>query len=966
MSDMTVSKLAESKNIPVEKLLKQMEEAGLPQRKASDVVTNEQIERLVLGAARPVLKTTRTERSTLKTGSGAAKKSVVVETRKKRVIAIPTQDDVVADAAVTAEPEAPAAVEAVVEPVIEAVVEPVVEAVVEAVAQPVVEPEPVVEVAAEPEPVVEVAVEPEPVAEAPVEPQAAVEDAPVADAPVVEAVAEVEAPVADVEKVEEVAAPVAPREPAGRSAMDDAEQRRQAAILARREQEAQERKELAARKKQLEEERLAKEAAARAPKPTLSKKPEAPAPAAAPSAAAVAAAAHAPNDNSPAAVAARKRLKEEEDEKKKKGAVKAVRDKNARGKPSRSNVFNIIDEEDVDRHKDDMEHRPFSRGGKSKGKAANKHSFQKPTEKQVLEIQLPEQIQVSDLAQKMNVKGVEVVKALMKLGVMATVNQTIDRDTASIVVEELGHTPVVLSENALEENLEALVASDEGTLKPRAPVVTVMGHVDHGKTSLLDYIRKAKVASGEAGGITQHIGAYRVFTDRGEITFLDTPGHAAFTAMRARGAQSTDVVILVVAADDGVMPQTVEAVQHAKAAGVPIVVAVNKIDKPTADPDRVKQELVQRDVVPDDWGGDTQFVNVSAHTGEGIDALLEAVLLQSEMLELTAAADIAARGAVIESRLDKGRGAVASVLVQAGTLRKGDIVLAGQNYGRVRAMFDHNGKAIDEAGPSVPVELLGLDGVPNAGDSFMVVPDERKAREVAQFREQKERQTRQLRQQALNLENMFNSMGSDEKKVLNVVLKADVRGSLEAIQASLAGLGNDEVQVNVVSGGVGGIAETDVTLAITTGAVILGFNVRADGAARKRAEVEGVEIRYYSIIYQLLDEMKQALGGMLAPETQEEILGIAQVREVFNSPKFGQIAGCMVIEGTVYRNRPIRVLRDNVVIFQGQLESLRRFKDDASEVRHGMECGIGVKDYNDVRAGDQIEVYQVNTITRTL
>jgi translation initiation factor IF-2 len=630
-------------------------------------------------------------------------------------------------------------------------------------------------------------------------------------------------------------------------------------------------------------------------------------------------------------------------------------------------VFEILDEEDVERHSEDMDFRPFTRGtGKHKVKMSNKHTFQRPTEKQVLQVALPEEIPVGDLAQKMNVKGVEVVKALMKLGVMANISQVVDRDTATLIVEEFGHTAVSVSENAVEEDLEALLAGDEGTAAPRAPVVTVMGHVDHGKTSLLDYIRKAKVAAGEAGGITQHIGAYRVETARGVITFLDTPGHAAFTAMRSRGAQSTDVVILVVAADDGVMPQTVEAIQHAKAAGVPIVVAINKIDKPAADPERVKNELVQREVIPEEWGGDTQFIPVSAHTGEGIDSLLEAVLLQAEMLELRAPADIPAQGVVIESRLDKGRGAVASLLVQRGTLRRGDIVLAGLNYGRVRAMFDHTGHAITEAGPSVPVELLGLDGVPNAGDSFMVVPDERRAREVAQFREQKQRQSRHGRQQSVNLENMFDNMGADEKKVLNIVLKADVRGSLEAIQSALAGLGNNEVEVRVVSGGVGGIAETDVNLAVTTSAVILGFNVRAEGAARKRAEQEGVEIRYYSIIYNLLDEMKLALAGMLAPETREEIVGIAQVRDVFNSPKFGQIAGCMVVEGIVYRNKPIRVLRDNVVIYQGQLESLRRFKDDASEVRAGMECGIGVKDYNDVKVGDQIEVYQVTTIARTL
>jgi translation initiation factor IF-2 len=662
----------------------------------------------------------------------------------------------------------------------------------------------------------------------------------------------------------------------------------------------------------------------------------------------------------------RSKQEEEDDKIKKKGAIKA-KEKTGRAKPNRNDVFEIIDEEDVERHSEDMDFRPFSRGtGKHKVKVSNKHTFQRPTEKQVLEIALPEEIQVGELAQKMNVKGVEVVKALMKLGVMATVSQTIDRDTATIIVEEFGHSSVAVSENAVEEDLEAMLAVEEGTSLPRAPVVTVMGHVDHGKTSLLDYIRKAKVAAGEAGGITQHIGAYRVQTDRGVITFLDTPGHAAFTAMRSRGAQSTDVVILVVAADDGVMPQTVEAIQHAKAAGVPIVVAINKIDKPSADSERVKNELVQRDVIPDDWGGDTQFVPVSAHTGEGIDRLLEAVLLQAEMLELKAPADIPAQGVVIESRLDKGRGAVASLLVQRGTLRRGDVVLAGVNYGRVKAMFDHTGRPVDEAGPSVPVELLGLNGVPNAGDGFMVVPDERRAREVAQFREQKQRISRHGRQQAVNLENIFSNIGADEKKVLNVVLKADVRGSLEAIQSALLALGNDEVEVRVVSGGVGGIAETDVNLAATTGAIVLGFNVRAEGAARKRAEQEGLEIRYYSIIYNLLDEMKQALGGMLAPETREEIVGIAQVRDVFSSPKFGQIAGCMVVEGTVYRNKPIRVLRDNVVIYQGQLESLRRFKDDASEVRAGMECGIGVKDYNDVKPGDQIEVYQVTTIARSL
>ncbi|MGL4565483.1 MAG: translation initiation factor IF-2, partial [Halioglobus sp.] len=487
-----------------------------------------------------------------------------------------------------------------------------------------------------------------------------------------------------------------------------------------------------------------------------------------------------------------------------------------------------------------------------------------------------------------------------------------------------------------------------------------------GKTSLLDYIRKSRVASGEAGGITQHIGAYHVETDHGMITFLDTPGHAAFTAMRARGAKSTDIVILVVAADDGVMPQTVEAVQHAKAAGVPLIVAINKMDKPSADPERVKNELSVHEVIPEAWGGDTQFMPVSAHTGEGISELLDAVLLQAEVLELTAARDVPAQGIVIESRLDKGRGPVASLLIQSGTLRRGDVVLAGLQFGRVRAMLDENGESIEEAGPSIPVEILGLNGTPDAGDQFAVVESEKRAREIAEFRHTKSRDTRLQRQQASKLDNMFESMTAGERKTLNIVLKADVRGSLEAIQAALMDLGNDEVQVNIVVGGVGGITETDVNLAVTSKAVVFGFNVRADAAARKLVESEGVDLRYYNVIYNLIDDVKDALTGMLAPERREEILGIAEVRDIFGSPRYGQVAGCMVIEGTVYRSRPIRVLRDNVVIYQGELESLRRFKDDASEVRNGMECGIGVKNYTDVKVGDLIEVYEVKEIARSL
>jgi translation initiation factor IF-2 len=613
---------------------------------------------------------------------------------------------------------------------------------------------------------------------------------------------------------------------------------------------------------------------------------------------------------------------------------------------------------------------PRRRGGRRKIKATHeehgKHGFEMPTAKKVYEVQIADMVSVGDLAQQMSVKAGLVIKELMKLGVMATINQMIDQDTATLVVEELGHRVKLVSADALEENLTEDLAQHEGTPEPRAPVVTVMGHVDHGKTSLLDYIRKTKVASGEAGGITQHIGAYHVDTDRGMVSFLDTPGHAAFTAMRARGARSTDIVILVVAADDGVMPQTIEAIQHAKAAEVPLIVAVNKIDKEGADPDRVKNELAAQEVIPEEWGGDYQFVHVSAMTGDGIDTLLDAVLLQAELLELQAPRDVPAQGIVIESRLDKGRGPVASLLVQSGTLRQGDMVLAGLHYGRARAMLDEDGQPIEEAGPSIPVEILGLDGTPDAGDQFAVLESEKRARELADFRQEKMRENRIQRQQASKLDNMFESMTAGVRSTLNIVVKADVRGSLEALQSALMDLGNEEVQVNIVSGGVGGITETDINLAMTSEAVVFGFNVRADGAARRLVEQEGVDLRYYNVIYDLIDDVKQALTGMLAPEMREEILGIAEVRDVFRSPKFGLIAGCMVTEGTVYRSRPIRVLRDNVVIYEGELESLRRFKDDASEVRNGMECGIGVKNYNDVKVGDQIEVYEVREIARSL
>ncbi|MGP9686825.1 translation initiation factor IF-2 [Halomonas sp. AOP25-F1-15] len=603
------------------------------------------------------------------------------------------------------------------------------------------------------------------------------------------------------------------------------------------------------------------------------------------------------------------------------------------------------------------------RGGNQTGNG--KHAFQKPTQPIVREVSIPESISVAELADKMSIKANEVIKAMFNMGAAVTINQTIDQDTAAIVVEEMGHTPKLVKDDALEtEMLEGI--SYEGEEITRSPVVTVMGHVDHGKTSLLDYIRKAKVATGEAGGITQHIGAYHVEDNHGGVTFLDTPGHAAFTAMRARGAKATDVVILVVAADDGVMPQTVEAIEHSKAAGVPMVVAVNKIDKQGIDLDRIKNELSQHGVISEEWGGDTQFIHVSAKTGEGMEELLEAIQLASEVLELKAVPSAPGKGVVVESRLDKGRGPVATVLVQNGTLKKGDIVLAGLHYGRVRALTNELAQQVDAVGPAMPVEIQGLGGTPDAGDDFMVVADEKKAREVANFRQGKYREVRLARQQKAKLENMFSQMGQDEVAKVNIVLKADVQGSLEAIKGALEELSTEEVEVAVVSSGVGGITGTDANLALASEAIVVGFNVRADAAAREIIEREGLDLRYYSVIYHLIDEVKQAMSGMLAPEWKEEIVGIAEVRDVFRAPKIGAIAGCMVIEGSVHRNKKIRVLRDDVVIYEGELESLRRFKDDVQEVRNGMECGIGVKNYNDVQVGDKIEVFDQVKVERSL
>ena len=589
----------------------------------------------------------------------------------------------------------------------------------------------------------------------------------------------------------------------------------------------------------------------------------------------------------------------------------------------------------------------------------------KPTEFIAREVEVPDMIAVGELAQRMTVKAGEVIKTLMELGVMATINQTIDQDMATAVVEVMGHRVKLIHEDAIEQALEKSLRV-EGDGEPRPPVVTVMGHVDHGKTSLLDKIRHTRVVSGEAGGITQHIGAYSVETEYGRICFIDTPGHAAFTAMRARGARVTDIVILVVAADDGVKPQTLEAIQHAQAAEVPIVVAINKMDLEGANAEQVIKELAANQVMPEDWGGDALFAQVSAVTGKGISSLLEAVLLQAEILELKAAPDAPARGVVIESRLDRGRGPVSTVLVQNGTLQRGDVIIAGEHHGRVRTMLDDQGKQTECAGPSQPVEVLGLGGTPAAGDDFSVVTDERSARELAEFRRDKTLEQRQTMQQAAKLDNMFAGLGEGEKRVLKLVVKADVRGSLEAILQALAELSDAEVIVSVLGSGVGGVTESDVNLALTYGAGIVGFNVRADRAAKAIVEREGLDLRYYSVIYELIDDVKQALSGMLSPELREEIIGVAEVRDVFQSPRLGRIAGCMVTEGAVHRNKPIRVLRDNVVIYEGELESLRRFKEDVSEVRNGTECGIGVRNYNDVRLGDLIEVFESHEVERTL
>ncbi|MEI7969644.1 MAG: translation initiation factor IF-2, partial [Betaproteobacteria bacterium] len=607
-----------------------------------------------------------------------------------------------------------------------------------------------------------------------------------------------------------------------------------------------------------------------------------------------------------------------------------------------------------------------AKSGSRHGDAAAQHQFSAPTEPVVREILIPETITVATLAQKMSVKAAEVIKVLMKMGSMVTINQVLDQETAMILVEEMGHVGKQAKLDDPEAYLSEAEVREETTAEHRAPVVTVMGHVDHGKTSLLDYIRRTRVASGEAGGITQHIGAYHVDTPRGMITFLDTPGHEAFTAMRARGAKVTDLVILVVAADDGVMPQTVEAIHHAKAAKVPIVVAMNKIDKPDANPERVRQELVAREVVPEDWGGDTMFIEVSARTGQGVDGLLEGVLLQAEVLELKAPRNAPAKGIVIEARLDKGRGPVATVLVQSGTLKRGDVVLAGAVFGKVRALVDEAGRTVQEAGPSIPVEVLGLSEVPMAGEEVLVVGDERKAREIALFRQGKFRDVKLARQQAAKLDNMFDQMAAGGTKTLSLIIKSDVQGSYEALQTALEKLSTGEVKVNIVHSGVGAITESDVNLALASNAVIIGFNTRADATAKKLVGSHGIDVRYYNVIYEAVDEVRAALSGMLAPERKENIIGLIDIRQVFRISKVGAVAGCYVLEGMARRNSLVRILRDNVVIHTGELDSLKRFKDDVREVKAGFECGLSIKNFDDIRVGDQVEAYEIVEIARTL
>ncbi|GAB3242051.1 hypothetical protein GCM10027296_00250 [Chitinimonas naiadis] len=912
---MNVSQFAADLRMPPQHLLDQLRAAGVDKSGVDDALTEQDKTKLlsylrsVHGSAmdKPKVTLARKQTTEIKKSDASGKnRTIQVEVKKKRVVLAP---EVAAsaehvEAAVIAE-----------EPVVETVV---VVAEPEVVAEPVVAEVPVVEVEA-------VAV-PEPVA---IEPVVEAAPEPVVEAPV-EAVAEA-AP----------AAPLSRADVLGQAELDarEVQAARQRALFERQAADIKAKQDREAARKAAQEAavKAAAEAAA-APKPaptehTLHRAPSKPG--------------EVKKDAKPAAADVKKAAAPAKDGwgdgAKRRGGLKTRGGDTGTGNGWKSG----------------------KKGGRNRGADDNAHGFQAPTEPIAREVDVPETISVADLAHKMAVKAAEVIKVLMKMGMMVTINQVLDQETAMIVVEEMGHQAVAARLDDPETYLDGS-EKQEHELLPRAPVVTVMGHVDHGKTSLLDYIRRAKVAAGEAGGITQHIGAYHVETEKGMITFLDTPGHEAFTAMRARGASATDIVVLVVAADDGVMPQTIEAIHHAKAAKVPIVVAVNKIDKQGANIERIRQELVSHEVVPEDWGGDTQFIEVSAKMGTNIDGLLDAILLQAEVLELTAAVDAPAKGIIIEARLDKGRGPVSTMLVQSGTLRKGDVVLAGGVFGKVRAMLDETGKSINEAGPSIPVEILGLSEVPNAGEDAMVLADERKAREIALFRQGKFRDVKLAKQQAAKLENLMASMTEGEVQNLPIIIKADVQGSFEALSQSLQKLSTSEVRVNILHSGVGGITESDVNLALASKAVIIGFNVRADAMARKLAESEGVDIRYYNIIYDAVDEVKAALSGMLAPEKKEQVIGSVEIRQVFTVSKVGSIAGCLVHEGVVKRGAGVRLLRNNVVIHQGELESLKRFKDDAKEVKAGFECGLQLKNYNDIQEGDMLEVFEIIEIARTL
>jgi translation initiation factor IF-2 len=917
MDQISVTQFAGELKMPATVLLEQLRKAGVDKGGAQDMLTEQDKARLLdylrrsHGETQPKAKITLTRKQTSEikaTDATGRARTVQVEVRKKRVFV--KRDELVPEVAAAAEAHED---EAPVEP---EVLEPVVPE-VEAQPEPAVPEAPVV---ATPEP------EPEPAVEQP------------------EVVTEKE-PVAEETAEPAVARPTLRRSVIGAEelAARERDARRHADLMARQAADLKAKQEREARARAVADARRAEEEKAKAE--AALKATEA---AAAPAAAETkgkSGTLHKPN---------------KEEAARRPGGREDWKDDGAkrRGLKTRGDAAGAA-----------AGWRGAKAGGRhaQRGAAAqDRQGFQAPTEPVVKEVQIPETITVADLAHKIAVKAAEVIKTLMKMGTMVTINQVLDQETAIIVVEEMGHKGVAAKLDDPDAYLEESDVHKDAPLESRAPVVTVMGHVDHGKTSLLDYIRRAKVAAGEAGGITQHIGAYHVETARGVVTFLDTPGHEAFTAMRARGAKATDIVILVVAADDGVMPQTKEAIHHAKAAGVPLIVAINKIDKPGANPDRVRQELIAESVVPEEYGGDTMFIQVSAKTGAGIDDLLEGILLQAEVLELTAPVDSPAKGLIIEARLDKGRGPVASLLVQSGTLKKGDVLLAGGTFGRIRAMLDENGKAVDEAGPSIPVEILGLSDVPAAGDEAMALADERKAREIALFRQGKFRDVKLAKQQAAKLESMFEQMGEGEVKSLALIIKADVQGSQEALAHALAKLSTDEVRVNVIHGAVGAISESDVNLAQASGAVIIGFNTRADANARRLAEAFGVDIRYYNIIYDAVDEVKAALSGMLAPEKREEVIGMVEVRQVFHISKVGTIAGCMVKDGVIKRGAGVRVLRNHVVVHQGELDSLKRFKDDVKEVKEGYECGLSVRNFNDVQEGDQLEVFEIREVARSL